>query len=496
MKTSSAKREKMIQNNPLIRGLMGNPDLLKQEKAKRGMMNFTKYTMPDYYINWHHKNLADALDKLERREIKRLMVFMPPRNGKSELVSRRFPAYILGRNPDANVIATSYSDTLAKAMNRDVQRIIDSEEYQTLFPETYLQGIRKDQGSYGNYIRNSETFEIVGKRGKYISAGIGGGITGKGADFAIIDDPVKNRKDAESQVYRDDAEDWFSSTLYTRLEKDACILVTMTRWHEDDLAGRLLEKAANDPEADQWHVINYPALYDQDAPHLDETDPRKHGEALWPAKYDEKQLHVIKSTIGTYQWSALYQQNPSPPGGSIIHRGWIQYYKKLPYRIDRMVLSWDMTFKDNKDTDFVVGQAWAEKGADKYLVDEIRGQFSFTETLRAVKSFKNKHHRANAILIEDKANGPAIIDTLKHEISGIIPVEPDGSKTERLEAVAPQFEAGNIYVPEEAEFTHDFVEELVSFPTAKHDDRVDTSSQALNFFRKRKPATVSSRNIW
>src|SRR5699024_3218600 len=169
----------------------------------------------------------------------------------------------------------------------------------------------------------------------------------------------------------------------------------------------------------------------------------------------------------------LYQQNPSPPGGSIIHRGWIQYCKKLPYRIDRMVLSWDMTFKDNKDTDFVVGQACAEKGADKYLVDEVRRHFSFTETLRDVKSFKNKHHRANAILIEDKANGPAIIDTLKHEISGIIPVEPDGSKTESLEAVAPQFEAGNIYVPEEAEFTHDFVEELVSFPTAKHDDRVD-----------------------
>lgn len=466
------------------------------EKAKRKLINFTTYTMPEYDVNWHHRNLASVLDDFSNRKIKRLMVFMPPRYGKSELVSRRLPAYLLGKYPNANVIATSYSDTLSSAMNRDVQRIMDSDEYADLFPNSYLMGRRKDVGQTGSYVRNSSTFELVGQKGKYISAGVGGGITGKGADFAIIDDPVKNRSDADSQAYRDMTEDWFNSTLYTRLEKDACVLITMTRWHEDDLAGRLLEKAKKDPDADQWHVINYPALYDEEANNLDETDPRKHGEALWPAKYDEKQLRSIKATVGSYEWNALYNQTPSSPGGTIIKRDWLKYYDTPPRKFDRVILSWDLTFKEGKDKDFMVGQAWGEKGADKYLLDEIRGQFGFTETLQTVRKFKAKHLDAKTVLIEDKANGPAIIDSLKREISGIIPIQPSGSKSERLYAVEPLFQAGNIYLPSSASFTHDFVEELVSFPKAKYDDRVDTCTQALNYLISKKPLRTLNQNIF
>lgn len=468
---------------------------LKQEKARRSMIGFTKYTMPDYDINWHHEQLGKKLDELASGKIKRLMVFMPPRHGKSELVSRRFPAYILGKYPDAGIIATSYSGSLASAMNRDVQRIMEDEKYYNLFPDTMIprKGLKTGEG---NYIRNSDTFEIVGRKGKYISAGVGGGITGKGADFAIIDDPVKNRQDAESQAYRNMTEDWFNSTLYTRLEKDARILITLTRWHQDDLAGRLLERAENDPDADQWEVINYPAIYDELTMRKDESDPREHGEALWRNKYDEKQLKTIKATIGSYEWNALYDQNPTPSGGTIIKREWIQYYNVLPDRLDSIIMSWDMSFKEGVANSYVVGQAWGRKGANKYLIDEIRGQYGFTETLKMVKQFKNKHDRARAILIEDKANGPAIIDTLKNEISGIIPIKPSGSKTERLEAVAPQFEAGNIFVPSKSRFTGDFVEEIISFPTGKFDDRVDTASQALNYMRDTKPATISRKNLW
>lgn len=470
---------KSLQNIPTIQQI-------KIEKAKRKMIDFTTYTKPDYETNWHHRNLADALDKFVKKEIKRLMVFTPPRYGKSELVSRRCPAYILGKNPDAQIIATSYSGSLASSMNRDVQRIIDSEEYYEIFPDTVLSGSGKGI-SHGSYIRNSDMFEIVGHRGSYQSSGIGGGITGRGADYAIIDDPVKNRKDAESKAYRDSTFDWFASTLYTRLEKDACILITLTRWHEDDLAGRLLKRARENPDADQWHVISYPAIYSEEAKYKDPTDPRKHGEALWPAKYDIKKLQSIKQTIGSYEWSALYNQNPSPPAGSIIQRSWLNYYKTLPGKFDSIIQSWDFAFDGKEKSSFVVGQVWGVIGSDKYLIDQVRDRLNFTESVRALKNVSAKHPKAKAKIIENKANGPAIISTLKKEISGLIPIQPSGTKVERLYAVSPQFEAGNVYIPDPsiASWVNDYVEEIVSFPNAANDDQVDCTTQAISRLDKR-----------
>lgn len=467
---------------------------IQKEKARRNLIDFTTYTKPEYDVNWHHQNLAEALDKMERKEIKRLMVFMPPRHGKSELVSRRFPAFILGRNPNARIIATSYSGALASSMNRDVQRIIDSPSYQELFPETKLIGTHENP--IGNYLRNSTMFEIVNYEGSYVSAGVGGGITGRGADFAIIDDPIKNRKDAESKTLRDNTFDWFTSTLYTRLEKDACILITLTRWHEDDLAGRLLKQAEENPEADQWHVISYPAIYHENIKYKDPTDPRENNEALWPAKYNEKQLRTIKSTIGSYEWSALYEQNPSPPAGSIIMRDWIKYYRKAPSKFDEIVQSWDFAFDGKDDSSFVVGQVWGRIGADKYLLDQVRDRMNFTQSIRALKNLSAKHPRAKAKFIENKANGPAIISTMKRQISGLIPVQPSGTKVERLHAVSPQFEAGNVYVPDPsiAPWVNDYVEELVSFPNSANDDQVDTTTQALTKLDSRsRGAKVTAR---
>lgn len=471
---------------------------IKKEKAKRRLIDFTTYTKPNYSVNWHHKNLSEALDKLSRKEIKRLMVFMPPRHGKSELVSRRFPAYILGKNPNAQIIGTSYSARLASSMNLDIQRIIDSPRYQELFPETTISGQNQLISGKG-YRRNSDEFEIVGHEGGYISAGVNGGITGMGADYAIIDDPVKNRKDAESLVYRSSVFDWFASTLYTRLEKDACILITLTRWHEDDLAGRLLDLARSDENADQWHVINYPALYDENIPNIDKTDPRKHGEALWPAKYNESKIKTIKATAGSYEFSALYQQTPSPPSGAIIYRSWFNYYRQAPKldKFEEIVQSWDFTFKNTDDSDYVVGQVWGKIGADKYLLDQVRDKMSFTESIQAITTLSKKWPMARAKYIEDKANGPAVISSLRRKISGLIPIDPKGSKSERLHAVSPQFEAGNVNIPDPsiASWVHDYIEELVSFPNATNDDQVDTTTQALMRLdkKKRKGSKVKAR---
>jgi len=457
-------------------------DAYKKEKARRRLMDFTTHTMPNYEVNWHHERLCDALDQLVAGDIKRLMVFMPPRNGKSELGSRRFPAYLLGKDPNAQIIASSYSADLASRMNRDVQRIIDSEEYREIFPDVGLNGSSSRTIGKGSYLRNSDIFEIVGHKGMYKSAGIGGGITGMGMTYGIIDDPFKNRKEAESKTVRDSVWDWYASTFYTRLEKDARVLIILTRWHEDDLAGRLLKQAQEDPEAEQWTVINYPAIAEEP---LDESDPREIGEPLWPNKYDKDALTKIKKAVGSYEWSALYQQRPSPSEGNILNRGWWKYYKVMPQRFDEVIQSWDCTFKDNDDSDFVVGQVWGRIGADKYLLDQVKDRMDLPATIQAVRSLSAKWQRATAKLIEDKANGPAVIQMLKHEISGMIPVNPQGGKIARAYAASPEVEAGNVYLPDPsiAPWVHDFVEETAAFPNSANDDATDCFTQAIIYWQ-------------
>lgn len=445
---------------------------IRAEKARRGLLDFTLYTFPEYQANWHHVELCNRLDRFVAGEIRRLMVFMPPRYGKSELVSRRLPAFILGKYPDDSVISASYTADLAAMMNRDVQRIIDGDRYPEIYQETKLSSGRD------GYIRTSELFEILGHKGYYKSAGVGGAITGMGCKWGIIDDPIKNRAEAESETYRKALWDWYTSTFYTRLEKDARILITLTRWHEDDLAGKLLDLARKSPEADQWTVLSLPAIAEENR---DPCDPRQPGEPLWPDKYSMAELRKTKINVGSYDWTALYQQQPSSPSGNIIDRNWWKYYTQAPAKFDEIIQSWDCTFKDTAGTDFVVGQVWGRVGADKYLLDQVRARMDFTATVAAVISLTAKWPKTTAKLIEDKANGPAVIATLKRKIPGLIPVEPDGGKVVRARAVSPDIEAGNVWLPEGAEFTGDFVEECAKFPNGAHDDQVDAMSQALNY---------------
>ena len=466
--------------------------LLMEEKvaglAQDSLLKFAQFTRPEYQANWHHKRLCSLLDRFVRGEAPRVMVFMPPQHGKSELVSRCLPAYILGRNPNAAVIATSYAADLSSRMNRDVQRIIDSREYHQVFPDTQLnatnvQTVAKDSSGRGTWLRNNSIFEIVGHRGSYRSAGVGGGITGMGGDFLIIDDPIKSQEDAYSAVYRDKVWDWYISTFYSRRRGDhAGVLLTLTRWHEDDLAGRLLKLAARDPAADQWEVLSFPAI--KDGP-PDDHDHRDVGEALWPNRFSTETLMKNKAN-GEYFWNALYQQRPSALAGNLIKREWIQFYDVLPAELSDYQQSWDLTFKGGNDRaskkgSWVVGQVWARKGADCYLLDQYRGRPDFPETLRAIASMTAKHPNALRKLIEDAANGPAVIASLRDKIPGIVAVSTKGqSKEARLHTVTPMFEAGNIWLPRWAE---PLVEELVSFPNGVNDDQVDALSMALNNYR-------------
>lgn len=439
--------------------------------SRTSMLAFTKFTMQDFRINWHHRVLCKKLDDFVNGRIKRLMVFMPPRHGKSELVSRRLPALILGRFPDSQIIAASYGADLASRMNRDVQRVIDSEVYQRVFPQTRLSGV----GTTGNWVRTSDMFEVVGFKGSYRSSGVGGGLTGMGGDFIIIDDPIKNQEEADSATHRQKIWDWWTSTIYTRLEKGASVLVTLTRWHEDDLAGRLIQNSKL-PDGDQWEIVNFPALReDLENP----MDPRKLDEPLWPWKYPEDRIRAIRASIGARWFGALYQQRPTPGEGNLIKREHWKYYAELPADFDAVCISADLTFKDGEKNDFAVFQVWARAGANKYLLDQVRGRMGFNEQLNAFKMLCAKWPDAQAKYIEDAANGAALVDTLKNKIAGIIPVRPTGSKTARAEAISPQIIAGNVYLPENESWVGDFVEEWAAFPNSKHDDQVDACSQAL-----------------
>lgn len=383
----------------------------------------------------------------------RIIIELPPRHGKSELVSHWMPTWYLGWFPEKNVMLTSYEATFAAKWGRTVR----DELLKGHFP---LMNLARDSKARAQWHTN--------QGGGMVTAGIGGAITGRGFDLGLIDDPVKNWEEASSEVFRQKAIDWFNSVFYTRAEPNASIILLMTRWHERDLAGYLEHE-----HPDKWTVIRLPAI-------AEEGDwlGREEGEALCADRYSSEELARIKHAIGSRMFACLYQQRPSPEEGNIIHRDWWKFWTALP-KVEQMIQSWDCAFKGSQKSDYVVGQCWGQKGPDRYLIDQVRGKLSFTQTIQAILTFSQKHPKASLKLIEDKANGPAIIDSLRKQISGIVPYDPKASKEARLHAVAPQIESGHVWIPRRAEFTHDYIEEFSAFPNGKHDDQVDATTQAL-----------------
>lgn len=788
---------------------------LRTELARHSFLAFVLATTPDFLVGWYHKIICQELDNFLRDVIEkkspRLMLTMPPRHSKSQLASRCFPAYALGRYPDLSIIATSYGADLASRMNRDVQRIIDSEEYGRIFPGTSLSGHNVRTVADGSYLRNSDIFEVVGHKGVYRSAGVGGGITGMGAecvtegtliatphgmrrieeiipgeevfsfnhvtgqietDFvlatqeryaekiyrlcdtfgrvleltgnhpvfargeyspthsiaegdsllcmvwdrlceacicgdkgpaqglqgtlllqgacvcapcyqkqqavsgvrpdyqtnrenqggedlpgmrkrlpqgtaaasvsadredlpdmqqgllgasqrarglceilreavrrdstlspndrqgqlkfsarplscaganeqqsgipeneatdiepgrtrlcslrggklpsgsapyqlephrqlrhepcysvqslpqtcapytegslyegrvssvtrlyksntrvfdlqiarnqnffangilvhncAIIDDPIKSHAEADSPTIRQGIWDWYTSTLYTRLAPGGGIILILTRWHQLDLGGALL-RAETEAQGDKWRVINFPAIAEQDE-YWDGKLVRRAGEALHPDRYPIENLTAIRQAIGPRDWLALYQQQPVPDGGAIFRDEWLRHWlpNTLPKKFDALITAWDMSFKEGIDKDFVVGQVWGRAGADLFLLDQFRERCGFTRTVHAFKALAAKWSMIRRHVVEDKANGPAVIDSLKHEIHGIVPCQPDGSKIARAHAVTTHFESGNVHIPDPSLYpwVKPYVAELLAFPSGAHDDQVDAT---------------------
>lgn len=426
-------------------------ELLKRRRARERLIDFTTYTKPDFLVGQHHRIIADALESVERGECDRLMIFAPPRHTKSELASRRFPAWYLGRHPDRQLIAATYSGDFALDFGRDVRGIVGSEEFGALFPNVSLAG---DSRAANRWHTNHG--------GVSVYVGVGGPITGRGAHIALIDDPFKNREEADSEVRRETVWRWYTSTLRTRLMPGGAIILILTRWHEDDLAGRLLATQGN-----EWKVIELPAIANEEKP-----DER----ALWPEWYDLDALKRIRADVGPRDWSALYQQRPTPDDGTYFKREWFHWYDEAPKHLHRYVCS-----------DYAVSEGggdWTEHGAfgldpdaNLYVLDWWSGQTSsdvWIETLLDMVS----EHRPFAAFGESgvirKAVEPFLIRRARERKSfcRFEWITRTGDKAAMARGFQARAAMGKVYLPRKP-WAEELLRQLLMFPAGKHDDKVD-----------------------
>jgi predicted phage terminase large subunit-like protein len=453
---------------------------IRAVRARRSLIDFILLTYPGYRAGWFQREVCSKLDAfldaVRRRESPRLMIFAPPRHGKSQIFSRHGPAYALGRDPDLNIIATSYSADLASRMNRDVQRIIDDERYREVFPGVGLSGANTRATAVGSYIRNSDIFEVVGHEGVYRSAGVGGGIVGMGADILIIDDPIKDPEQAYSEAYREKLWEWYTMTAYTRLMPGGGILLGHTRWHDEDLAGRLL--AAQAEGGDRWDVVLYPAVAEEDESH------RRAGEALHPERWPLEKLDAIRGVVGAAAWSASYQQRPTPRGGGMFRREYFPVQEAAPAGRMARVRYWDLASSVSSTSDFTVGLRMSRTPDGTYFVEDmVRGRWTPFERDQVILQAAQLDGREVQVRIEQEpgSSGVSQVAAMVRMLAGY-DVHADrvtGDKVTRAAPFAAQCEAGNVRLVN-GPWAREFLDEVMAFPFGKHDDVVDGSSGAFN----------------
>ncbi|WP_367647462.1 phage terminase large subunit [Brevibacterium sp. CT2-23B] len=437
----------------------------------------------------HRTKQTPALELIDQKLVEafntpdsRLIISMPPQEGKSQRASRRFPLWALTQNRDLRIAMASYEARIAERWGRTVRDDIRQN------PDIGLT-IRDD-------VSAQREWQLDGHDGGMFSTGVGGAMTGRPVDLLLIDDPIKGREQADSPTIREKTWEWWTDVALSRLAPGAPVIVILTRWHADDLAGRLLAEADTD-----WDFLNIPAQADH-RPEQGETDilDREPGEFMISARGRTlAQWESRKKASRPKTWASLYQGQPSPGEGGVFppEEDWARYQQ--PMWVQRpdgsriipglaengyeLIQSWDMAFKDTKESDFVVGQVWLRVGINAYLLDQVRDRLNFNATVDAVKAMTAKWPQASAKLIEDKANGSAVLAHLAKQVAGMIPIEPEGSKLARANAISPFVFARNVHLPDAALLPNagDLLEETKSFPNSPHDDTVDALSQAVSY---------------
>jgi len=381
-----------------------------------------------YLHNSHIGLIAEHLEAVNQGDIKRLIINIPPRYMKSLCVSVMWPVWTWIQNPELRWIFASYSQSLATKHSIDRRQLIQSQWFQNRWSKLFK--LTEDQNQKTEFMNN--------RRGHMISTSVGGTATGKGGDIIVVDDP-HNPLEASSDLLRKKAIDFFDQTLTTRLDnkKNGSIVVVMQRLHEEDLTGHLLEQG-------DWTHLCIPSIAESKTIYSFPVSKKEKiyvdNEALFPNRENIADLEKQKRALGSIAFAAQYQQRPTPAEGALIKKSWLRFYSDIPQKFDEVIQSWDLSFKDSENSDYVVGQVWGRIGANKYLLDQVRERLSFPDTIRVFKNMTAKWPKAYRKLIEDKANGPAIISALKNEISGIIAVNPTESKRARLSAITPQIE--------------------------------------------------------
>lgn len=435
--------------------------------------DYCEYTAHVHHGSWKktpfHRFLCGYVQNFVERPTDKpyeiLVISTPPQHGKSQSVTETLPSWYLGRHPSHHVIEISYNEDFAVKFGRRNRRKI--EEYGG---DIFGLALAKDNN-------RAVEFETTAGGGM-ISRGVGTGVTGQPANLMIIDDPIKNRKEAFSKSRRDLIyEEWLMS-FKTRLAPHAKVILIMTRWHEDDLAGRLLAEEEN------IKLLWFPCECEDENSPVEKALGRHIGDSLCPEiGKDKAWLEHFKrgyvSKEGSMSWNALYQGRPTAMEGNIIQRDWWEYYEELP-QINTWVMSVDAAFKDEDQSDFVAIQVWGKNEANIYLIDAVKKHLSFPDTIVEIRRLRAMYPECKTTLVEDRANGSAIIRMLRYEMTGVIAVQPIGSKMARVQAILGAIESGNIHLPKNKRFVGDFVEECSAFPNAAHDDQVDAMSQALN----------------
>ncbi len=494
-------------------------ELARRELARRDLATFAWYTFPQYQLTAMHRLLAENLTEVERyvqtggeHGIGRLMIFMPPRHGKSEMVSVRFPAWFLGRNPDSNVILVSCTASLATSFSRRVRNIILDRPYQAIFGNLAAQEFAVQ---IADDTRAAEAWGLAGREGGLVSAGVGGAIIGRGAHLALIDDPFRDRADANSPAVRDRVDEWYRSVLYSRLERGGAIVLMHQRWHEDDLAGRLLKRMA-DGSGDNWRIVNLPAIAEPwavDVPGDEQLaalasgwhkspDPlgRAPGEPLWPGKYPLSILENIRQVVGGYEWDAMYQQRPRQIEGALIKAHRISVIEQMPDNL-RLARYWDLAVSGKQRADYIAGALVGRADDGRlYILDvkrfpgpwadarpamvRVMAELDGPEIVQGIESAGQQSGYFQELQRDPRLTGRAVVAVNPQQI---------GSKEVRAQIWASRIEDDLVYL-RAGNWNRDFIDEALAFPRGAHDDQVDAVSGAVQMLAQR--AQISLGSAW
>jgi predicted phage terminase large subunit-like protein len=435
----------------------------KESAIKNDFMSFVKYVWPDFIEGSHHKIMAEKFNKVATGDLKRIVINMAPRHTKSEFASYLLPSWMIGKNPKLKIIQATHTTELAVRFGRKAKNLIDSQEYQKIF-QTKL---REDSKAAGRWETN--------EGGEYFAAGVGGSITGRGADLLIIDDP-HSEQDALNTNALERTWEWYTSGPRQRLQPGGIIVVVMTRWNTKDLTGKLIN-AQKETKADQWEVIEFPAILPNDKP-------------LWPEYWKLEELEGVKAGLPIGKWNAQYQQNPTAEEGSIIKREWWNLWDKDLPPLHHVIQSYDTAFLKKETADYSAITTWGvfypteDSGPNLILLDVVKDRFEFPE-LRRVALEQYNYWKPESVIVEGKASGMPLTFELRKQGIPVINYTPSrgNDKHARVNAVAPLFESGQIWATDD-KFSEEVIEECAAFPYGDHDDLVDSMTQAVMRFRQ------------